>query len=98
MLVIFFRAVGIPLFSLFYFSLFCHCRPEQRFSEHIKDERNMDFQKKFILKRDDASMDKDDNQVDFIKYQLCHASFNSKKLYLKANKSVIRQVCFQPSN
>uniref|UniRef100_A0A8D3DZ50 R3H domain containing 2 n=1 Tax=Scophthalmus maximus TaxID=52904 RepID=A0A8D3DZ50_SCOMX len=39
--------------------------PEQRFSEHIKDERNMDFQKKFILKRDDASMDKDDNQVPF---------------------------------
>ncbi|XP_027858534.1 R3H domain-containing protein 2 isoform X8 [Xiphophorus couchianus] len=37
--------------------------PEQRFSEHIKDERNMDFQKKFILKRDDASMDKDDNQI-----------------------------------
>uniref|UniRef100_A0A8K9UGS4 R3H domain-containing protein n=1 Tax=Oncorhynchus mykiss TaxID=8022 RepID=A0A8K9UGS4_ONCMY len=37
--------------------------PEQRFSEHIKDERNTDFQKKFILKRDDASMDKDDNQV-----------------------------------
>uniref|UniRef100_A0A8C5AEK3 R3H domain containing 2 n=1 Tax=Gadus morhua TaxID=8049 RepID=A0A8C5AEK3_GADMO len=37
--------------------------PEQRFSEHIKDERNIDFQKKFILKRDDASMDKDDNQI-----------------------------------
>ncbi|XP_059417055.1 R3H domain-containing protein 2-like [Carassius carassius] len=37
--------------------------PEQRFSEHIKDERSMDFQKKFILKRDDASMDKDDNQM-----------------------------------
>ncbi|XP_066520549.1 R3H domain-containing protein 2 isoform X2 [Hoplias malabaricus] len=37
--------------------------PEQRFSEHIKDERNMEFQKKFILKRDDASMDKDDNQI-----------------------------------
>nr|XP_040059737.1 R3H domain-containing protein 2 isoform X7 [Gasterosteus aculeatus aculeatus] len=37
--------------------------PEQKFSEHIKDERNMDFQKKFILKRDDASMDKDDNQI-----------------------------------
>ncbi|XP_068449616.1 R3H domain-containing protein 2 isoform X5 [Clinocottus analis] len=37
--------------------------PEQRFSEHIKDERNVDFQKKFILKRDDASMDKDDNQM-----------------------------------
>uniref|UniRef100_A0A8C7VVJ0 R3H domain containing 2 n=1 Tax=Oncorhynchus mykiss TaxID=8022 RepID=A0A8C7VVJ0_ONCMY len=37
--------------------------PDQRFSEHIKDERNLDFQKKFILKRDDVSMDKDDNQV-----------------------------------
>uniref|UniRef100_A0A8C7VVJ6 R3H domain containing 2 n=1 Tax=Oncorhynchus mykiss TaxID=8022 RepID=A0A8C7VVJ6_ONCMY len=36
--------------------------PDQRFSEHIKDERNLDFQKKFILKRDDVSMDKDDNQ------------------------------------
>lgn len=48
---------------------FAHCvsySPEQRFSEHIKDERNMDFQKKFILKRDDASMDKDDNQVRLI--------------------------------
>lgn len=43
--------------------------PEQKFSEHIKDERNMDFQKKFILKRDDASMDKDDNQVGCIAYQ-----------------------------
>lgn len=28
----------------------------------------MDFQKKFILKRDDASMDKDDNQVGLIEY------------------------------
>uniref|UniRef100_A0A674BDF9 R3H domain containing 2 n=1 Tax=Salmo trutta TaxID=8032 RepID=A0A674BDF9_SALTR len=37
--------------------------PDQRFSEHIKDERNLDFQKKFILKRDDVSMDKDDNQI-----------------------------------
>ncbi|XP_060775385.1 R3H domain-containing protein 2 isoform X8 [Neoarius graeffei] len=42
----------------------CNTRiPEQRFSEHIKDDRTMDFQKKFILKRDDASMDKDDNQI-----------------------------------
>uniref|UniRef100_A0A4W3J1Q9 R3H domain containing 2 n=1 Tax=Callorhinchus milii TaxID=7868 RepID=A0A4W3J1Q9_CALMI len=36
--------------------------PEQRFSEHIKDEKSMDFQKRFILKRDDTSLDKDDNQ------------------------------------
>uniref|UniRef100_A0A4W3JBI1 R3H domain containing 2 n=1 Tax=Callorhinchus milii TaxID=7868 RepID=A0A4W3JBI1_CALMI len=37
--------------------------PEQRFSEHIKDEKSMDFQKRFILKRDDTSLDKDDNQM-----------------------------------
>uniref|UniRef100_A0A452V137 R3H domain containing 2 n=1 Tax=Ursus maritimus TaxID=29073 RepID=A0A452V137_URSMA len=37
--------------------------PEQRFSEHIKDEKNTEFQQRFILKRDDASMDRDDNQV-----------------------------------
>uniref|UniRef100_A0A8C5K5I1 R3H domain containing 2 n=1 Tax=Jaculus jaculus TaxID=51337 RepID=A0A8C5K5I1_JACJA len=37
--------------------------PEQRFSEHIKDEKNTEFQQRFILKRDDASIDRDDNQV-----------------------------------
>ncbi|XP_069086892.1 R3H domain-containing protein 2 isoform X3 [Pleurodeles waltl] len=37
--------------------------PEQRFSEHIKDEKSCDFQQRFILKRDDASMDRDDNQM-----------------------------------
>ncbi|KAM9115631.1 R3H domain-containing protein 2 isoform 1-T1 [Pangshura tecta] len=37
--------------------------PEQRFSEHIKDEKNVDFPQRFILKRDDASMDRDDNQI-----------------------------------
>ncbi|KAM3845794.1 R3H domain-containing protein 2 isoform 10-T15 [Vipera latastei] len=37
--------------------------PEQRFSEHIKDEKNTDFPQRFILKRDDASIDRDDNQI-----------------------------------
>ncbi|XP_038170917.1 R3H domain-containing protein 2 isoform X16 [Arvicola amphibius] len=37
--------------------------PEQRFSEHIKDEKNTEFQQRFILKRDDASVDRDDNQI-----------------------------------
>ncbi|KAM4644052.1 R3H domain-containing protein 2 isoform 5-T5 [Amazona ochrocephala] len=37
--------------------------PEQRFSEHIKDEKNAEFPQRFILKRDDASMDRDDNQA-----------------------------------
>ncbi|XP_074386650.1 R3H domain-containing protein 2 isoform X2 [Zonotrichia albicollis] len=36
--------------------------PEQRFSEHIKDEKNSEFPQRFILKRDDTSMDRDDNQ------------------------------------
>uniref|UniRef100_A0A4W3J1Q3 R3H domain containing 2 n=1 Tax=Callorhinchus milii TaxID=7868 RepID=A0A4W3J1Q3_CALMI len=42
--------------------------PEQRFSEHIKDEKSMDFQKRFILKRDDTSLDKDDNQSSYNGY------------------------------
>ncbi|NXO05207.1 R3HD2 protein, partial [Rhinopomastus cyanomelas] len=37
--------------------------PEQRFSEHIKDEKNSEFPQRFILKRDDTSMDRDDNQI-----------------------------------
>ncbi|XP_041440350.1 R3H domain-containing protein 2-like isoform X7 [Xenopus laevis] len=37
--------------------------PDQRFSEHIKDEKSCEFQQRFILKRDDASMDRDDNQI-----------------------------------
>lgn len=43
----------------------------------------MDFQKKFILKRDDASMDKDDNQVGFSNY-LSHALVH----YYKALKEL----------
>uniref|UniRef100_A0A8C9FUV0 R3H domain containing 2 n=1 Tax=Pavo cristatus TaxID=9049 RepID=A0A8C9FUV0_PAVCR len=39
------------------------CSPEQRFSEHIKDEKNAEFPQRFILKRDDTSMDRDDNQI-----------------------------------
>ncbi|CAJ0940647.1 unnamed protein product, partial [Ranitomeya imitator] len=37
--------------------------PDQKFEEHIKDEKSMDFQKRYILKRDNSSLDKDDNQV-----------------------------------
>ncbi|XP_048094476.1 R3H domain-containing protein 1-like isoform X10 [Alosa alosa] len=35
--------------------------PDQKFSEHIKDDKTDDFQKRYILKRDNASIDKDDN-------------------------------------
>ncbi|OCT60983.1 R3H domain-containing protein 1 isoform X4 [Xenopus laevis] len=37
--------------------------PDQKFEEHIKDEKNVDFQKRYILKRDNSSFDKDDNQM-----------------------------------
>ncbi|NXA60410.1 R3HD1 protein, partial [Mohoua ochrocephala] len=37
--------------------------PDQKFCEHIKDEKNDDFQKRYILKRDNSSLDKDDNQM-----------------------------------
>ncbi|KYO18091.1 hypothetical protein Y1Q_0011681 [Alligator mississippiensis] len=36
--------------------------PDQKFCEHIKDEKSEDFQKRYILKRDNSSLDKDDNQ------------------------------------
>ncbi|KAJ8388353.1 hypothetical protein AAFF_G00133790 [Aldrovandia affinis] len=37
--------------------------PDQKFSEHIKDDKTDDFQKRYILKRDNSSMDKDDNMM-----------------------------------
>ncbi|KAM6398298.1 R3H domain-containing protein 1 isoform 19-T21 [Pluvialis apricaria] len=37
--------------------------PDQKFCEHIKDEKSDDFQKRYILKRDNSSLDKDDNQM-----------------------------------
>ncbi|XP_036876646.1 R3H domain-containing protein 1 isoform X8 [Manis javanica] len=37
--------------------------PDQKFNEHIKDEKGEDFQKRYILKRDNSSFDKDDNQM-----------------------------------
>ncbi|XP_052578490.1 cAMP-regulated phosphoprotein 21 isoform X3 [Peromyscus californicus insignis] len=36
--------------------------PEQRFCEHLKDEKSEESQKRFILKRDNSSIDKEDNQ------------------------------------
>lgn len=51
------------VFFLLFFHVSPNPSPEQRFSEHIKDEKNTEFQQRFILKRDDASMDRDDNQV-----------------------------------
>ena len=45
--------------DMFYFA----GRPEQRFCEHLKDDKGEESQKRFILKRDNSSIDKEDNQV-----------------------------------
>ncbi|XP_069472652.1 R3H domain-containing protein 1 isoform X9 [Ambystoma mexicanum] len=37
--------------------------PDHKFSEHVKDDKGVDFQKRYILKRDNSSLDKDDNQM-----------------------------------
>uniref|UniRef100_A0A8C8FHT4 R3H domain containing 1 n=1 Tax=Oncorhynchus tshawytscha TaxID=74940 RepID=A0A8C8FHT4_ONCTS len=37
--------------------------PDQKFSEHIKDDKTDDFQKRYILKRDNSGSDKDANMM-----------------------------------
>ncbi|KAM9766931.1 R3H domain-containing protein 1-like isoform 3-T5 [Menidia menidia] len=37
--------------------------PDQKFSEHIKDDRTDDFQKRYILKRDNSSFDREDSTI-----------------------------------
>ncbi|XP_076008524.1 R3H domain-containing protein 1-like isoform X2 [Genypterus blacodes] len=37
--------------------------PDQKFSEHIKDDGADDFQKRYILKRDNSSFDRDDSMI-----------------------------------
>lgn len=56
--------------NLFFLTTF-H-RPDQKFCEHIKDEKSDDFQKRYILKRDNSSLDKDDNQVKYTRITSFH--------------------------
>ncbi|XP_026218260.1 R3H domain-containing protein 1-like isoform X2 [Anabas testudineus] len=37
--------------------------PDQKFSEHIKDDRADDFQKRYILKRDNSSFDREESTI-----------------------------------
>ncbi|XP_041740307.2 R3H domain-containing protein 1 isoform X8 [Coregonus clupeaformis] len=37
--------------------------PDQKFSEHIKDDKTDDFQKRYILKRDNSSFDREDCMI-----------------------------------
>ncbi|KAF4093283.1 hypothetical protein AMELA_G00000480 [Ameiurus melas] len=42
----------------------CNTRiPDQKFSEHIKDDKTDDFQKRYILKRDSLSLDQEDGRL-----------------------------------
>nr|XP_055073262.1 R3H domain-containing protein 2 isoform X6 [Misgurnus anguillicaudatus] len=42
----------------------CNTRiPDQKFSEHFKDDKSDDFQKRYILKRDNSSLDQDDGRL-----------------------------------
>ncbi|XP_041118105.1 R3H domain-containing protein 1-like isoform X8 [Polyodon spathula] len=44
--------------------------PDQKFCEHFKDDKSDDFQKRYILKRDNSSMDKDDNHVFYFQMRI----------------------------
>lgn len=48
--------------------------PDQKFSEHIKDDRSDEFQKRYILKRDNSSFDREDSMVGgfFFLQTSCH--------------------------
>ncbi|XP_051977779.1 R3H domain-containing protein 2-like isoform X4 [Xyrauchen texanus] len=37
--------------------------PDQKFSDHIKDDKTDDFQKRYILKRDNLSLDQEDGRL-----------------------------------
>ncbi|XP_051550559.1 R3H domain-containing protein 2-like isoform X6 [Myxocyprinus asiaticus] len=37
--------------------------PDQKFSDHIKDDKTDDFQKRYILKRDNSSLDQEDGRL-----------------------------------
>lgn len=65
--------------NLFFLTTF-H-RPDQKFCEHIKDEKSDDFQKRYILKRDNSSLDKDDNQVKCIRIISFHLLYLTVYLY-----------------
>lgn len=56
------RRDRVERFSFWFLSPFVR-RPDQKFSEHIRDDKTDDFQKRYILKRDNSSIDKDDSVV-----------------------------------
>ncbi|XP_015213839.1 R3H domain-containing protein 1 isoform X3 [Lepisosteus oculatus] len=79
--------------------------PDQKFSEHIKDDKGDDFQKRYILKRDNSSMDKDDSSVLFFQMRIrLKEDRRSKSIeereeeYLRARERIFKDgLCTQES-
>ncbi|XP_062986126.1 cAMP-regulated phosphoprotein 21 isoform X4 [Elgaria multicarinata webbii] len=61
--------------------------PEQRFTEHLKDDKGEESQKRFILKRDNSSIDKEDNQSVcsqenlFVDNSICNETIKKRQLF-----------------
>uniref|UniRef100_A0A8D2JKW4 cAMP regulated phosphoprotein 21 n=1 Tax=Varanus komodoensis TaxID=61221 RepID=A0A8D2JKW4_VARKO len=57
--------------------------PEQRFSDHLKDDKGEESQKRFILKRDNSSIDKEDNQVGsrLLEDSICNETVKKRQLF-----------------
>ncbi|KAI5088873.1 R3H domain-containing protein 1 isoform X2, partial [Silurus meridionalis] len=56
-------STGIDLHEFLVNTLKNNPRPDQKFSEHIKDDKTDDFQKRYILKRDSLSLDQEDGRL-----------------------------------
>ncbi|KAM8933441.1 R3H domain-containing protein 1 [Pelodytes ibericus] len=71
--------------------------PDQKFEEHIKDEKNVDFQKRYILKRENSSLDKDDNQIRMrLKDDRRSKSIEEREEeYQRARERIFAQECSQ---
>ncbi|KTG34731.1 hypothetical protein cypCar_00018071 [Cyprinus carpio] len=56
-------STGVNLHEFLVNTLKNNPRPDQKFSEHIKDDKTDDFQKRYILKRDNSSLDQEDGRL-----------------------------------
>ncbi|NXG44251.1 R3HD1 protein, partial [Psilopogon haemacephalus] len=87
--------------------------PDQKFCEHIKDEKSDDFQKRYILKRDNSSLDKDDSQMRIRlkddrrsksieereeEYQRARERIFAQDVCIKENVSVLKEIQEEETN
>ncbi|XP_064182776.1 R3H domain-containing protein 1-like isoform X5 [Anguilla rostrata] len=69
--------------------------PDQKFTEHIKDEKMDDFQKRYILKRDNSSSDREDSMIRMrLKDDRRSKSIEEREEeYLRARERIFSQDC-----